>query len=421
MYSISELFVMCNLLRLPGYSAVHTHRRIQEICTPVIESTAHQKGRAIIQLARWTRREGGVLSLNHGGESLMSTATKLDGGMVVSAASHSEVQPIGGLAYDWLMLALSAIFVGGLYLDGWAHNHGKVDQSFFTPWHAFFYGGFAITALVLIATMVVNRQRGCAWRSALPNGYELSLLGSLVFAAGGVGDLIWHTLFGIEESFEVLVSPTHLLLGLGLALVVSGPLRSAWRRHGGDGWRDLAPGLASLGLLLSTMTFFMMMSHPLVSIIGGVAHREFASDEGQIAGVVSLMMVTGLMLGAIFVALRRWRLPPGSLMLVWGLNVVAMAALDWGLPYHRLLTSAMLLAVLASDLLLWRGQSLLPSLLGLRVLAFSAPVLLCGAYFLALLSSEGSRWSIHLLGGAIVLPGVAGLLLSYVAWPPEMP
>ena len=81
----------------------------------------------------------------------------------------------------------------------------------------------------------------------------------------------------------------------------------------------------------------------------------------------------------------------------------------------------MLVAVLVSDLLLWRGQSLLPSPLGLRVLAFSAPVLLSGAYFLALLSSEGSRWSIHLLGGAIVLPGVAGLLLSYVAWPPEMP
>lgn len=351
----------------------------------------------------------------------MRTATELDGGLALSAVSRSEVHPVGGLGYDWLMLALSAIFVGGLYLDGWAHNHGKVDQSFFTPWHAFFYGGFAITAVVLIGATLVNRRRGCAWRTAVPSGYELSLLGSLVFAAGGVGDLIWHTLFGIEESFEALVSPTHLLLGLGLALVVSGPLRAAWQRPGGNGWRDLAPALASLGLLLSTLTFFMMMSHPLVSIIGGAAHREFASDEGQIAGVVSLLIVTSMMLGAIFVTLRRWRLPPGSLMLVWGLNIAAMAVLDWGLPYHYLLTGAMLLAVLASDLLLWRGQSLLPSLLGLRVLAFSAPVLLCGAYFLALLSSEGSRWSIHLLGGAIVLPGVAGLLLSYVAWPPEMP
>jgi len=34
------------------------------------------------------------------------------------------------------------------------------------------------------------------------------------------------------------------------------------------------------------------------------------------------------------------------------------------------------------------------------------------------LLTEGSQWSIHLLGGAVVLPGVAGWLLSYVAWPP---
>jgi hypothetical protein len=50
-----------------------------------------------------------------------------------------------------------------------------------------------------------------------------------------------------------------------------------------------------------------------------------------------------------------------------------------------------------------------------------APALLFGAYFLALLQSEGTRWSIHLVGGAIFLPGVVGLLLSYLAWPPALP
>jgi hypothetical protein len=81
----------------------------------------------------------------------------------------------------------------------------------------------------------------------------------------------------------------------------------------------------------------------------------------------------------------------------------------------------MLAVVVVCDWLLERAQSLLPALHGLRIFAFVAPALLFGAYFLALLQTEGSTWSIHLLGGAVVLPGAAGWLLSYVAWPPTMP
>jgi hypothetical protein len=304
-------------------------------------------------------------------------------------------------------------------LDGWAHNHGKMDQTFFTPWHAIFYAGFALTALALLVTAALNWRRTHTWRAALPAGYGLALLGSALFAVGGVGDLVWHTLFGIEEDFEALVSPTHLLLGAGLALGVTAPLRAAWRRPAGRSWRELGPALLSLCLLTSAFTFFMMFSHPLMSIIGGARHSHFDGEVGQTGGIVSLLVIAALLLGPLFVTLRRWQLPPGALILVWGVNCVAMAILDWGLPYHAALLGSMLVAVLVSDWLLQRGQSLLPSAQGLRIFAFVAPALLFGAYFLALLLSEGSRWSIHLLGGAALLPGVAGWLLSYVAWLPE--
>ena len=159
-------------------------------------------------------------------------------------AVGEQAAAVGGLRFDWLMAALSTIFVGGLFLDGWAHNHGKVDQSFFTPWHAFFYGGFMLTGVVLVGTVIVNRWRGYDFYQAIPSGYKTTLTGLLVFGAGGMGDLLWHSIFGIEEDIEALFSPTHLMLGVGLAMVVTGPLRAAWQRRENEmNWRALGPAI----------------------------------------------------------------------------------------------------------------------------------------------------------------------------------
>jgi len=301
-------------------------------------------------------------------------------------------------------------------------------------------GMIALTAVRLViglwgrwlATRTVKRVQNAVRRLAFAHAADLPLhrlqslkSGGLVSMlredAGGVGDLVWHTLFGVEEDFEALVSPTHLLLGIGMVLVVSAPLRAAWRRPGSAGWQALAPALLSGTLLLSLFTFFMMFSHPLMSLIGGRLHNSFHNDVGQMAGVVSLMVTAAVLVGMPFLLLQRWVLPAGALTLVWGVNTGAMAIVNWELPYAGLLLGAMLAAVVVSDWLLVRAQALYPDLRGLRVFAFVAPALLFGAYFLALLQSEGTRWSIHLVGGAIFLPGVVGLLLSYLAWPPALP
>src|SRR5215813_14259640 len=110
------------------------------------------------------------------------------------AQPAARERPLGGLRFDWTMVLLSAWFLGGLYLDGWAHTHGKVDQSFFTPWHAVLYSGQLVVMLFLEAEWLRNRFAGRAARLALPAGYGLSLLGVLLWIPAGVGDLIWHTL-----------------------------------------------------------------------------------------------------------------------------------------------------------------------------------------------------------------------------------
>jgi hypothetical protein len=55
-------------------------------------------------------------------------------------------QASGGRGYDWTVVLLSGWFVGGLFLDGWAHHYIPELESFFSPWHAVFYMGFLAVA-----------------------------------------------------------------------------------------------------------------------------------------------------------------------------------------------------------------------------------------------------------------------------------
>jgi hypothetical protein len=64
----------------------------------------------------------------------MTTTGKLE-----AKPARSLDYPMSSLSFDWAVTALSVWVVAGLYLDGWAHNHGKVDETFFTPWHAVLY------------------------------------------------------------------------------------------------------------------------------------------------------------------------------------------------------------------------------------------------------------------------------------------
>src|SRR5258708_40283510 len=131
-----------------------------------------------------------------------------------SRASAQKERPVSTLRFDLVMGLLSMVFVSGLYLDGWAHAHGLVDRTFFTPWHAVLYTGYFVNAVVLVVALVLNHAHGFAWKHAMPAGYEVSLLGVPLFAVAGIGDLVWHTLFGFEVNLKPVLIPTHLLRDL---------------------------------------------------------------------------------------------------------------------------------------------------------------------------------------------------------------
>jgi hypothetical protein len=85
----------------------------------------------------------------------------------VSAASKPKA-PLGGLGYDWGMVALSTWLLVGAYLDSWADNHVANLETFFTTWHGVLDLGYLATASFLALTLVVNFRRGYDWPQLLP-------------------------------------------------------------------------------------------------------------------------------------------------------------------------------------------------------------------------------------------------------------
>ena len=83
------------------------------------------------------------------------------------AVPTTRVRPVGGLGFDWLIVALSGGLLSGLYLDGWAHIHNAGVETFFSPWHGVLYSGYLTAAIALLAVTVRNYTLGwasyCVW------------------------------------------------------------------------------------------------------------------------------------------------------------------------------------------------------------------------------------------------------------------
>src|SRR4030081_1110880 len=225
-----------------------------------------------------------------------------------------------GVKFDWLVIAASAWLLGGLYWDGWAHGYGLPD-SFGTVWHAAFYSGNAAAAADILGEIARARPQPATWRAAIPAGYEAAVAGVFVFGFGGAFDMAWHTIFGIELSTDALLSPSHLVLALGIALIVSGPLLAAWRRGASGGLAGQRPAVLSLTALLCLFTFFSLFAGPYSTVVGTGAKP---SDATLVRSVLGMYLFSAFVVGAALVALRRGTLPVGSLTVLLGVNGIAM-------------------------------------------------------------------------------------------------
>jgi hypothetical protein len=347
--------------------------------------------------------------------------------MQTGTRTRRKGYPVADRRYDLAVALAILLFVCGLFLDGWAHNHGKVDNTFFTVWHAAMYGAFGLVGMLLAGGQFYYVNQGYAWSKALPDGYFPALVGVALFGLGGAADLVWHETFGIEENIQALLSPSHLLLGVAAFLFVSAPLMHAWRqRTPASGWWALLPLLLSVTALLSLMTFFTQYASISTVMRVMIGVRPADSYFADLRGISATILYTVQFVGLLLMMLRRWRLPFGAITLILTINGVLMIWLAvQGNNDYRYGVPAWILSGLLIDTLIWWLKPSAKNLTALRIVTALAPFIIVLVYMAALhlqgmVVRMGIWWEIHMWLGVPVLGGLVGLLLSLVAFPPAL-
>ena len=324
-----------------------------------------------------------------------------------------------GRRFDWLAIAAIAWLLGGLYADGWAHQN-RLPDSFWTVWHAIFYSGFAACAAVLGGAIALRRGSTTSWRAAVPRGYTAALAGLAVFAVGGVADAAWHTAFGVEVGNDILLSPSHMLLGLGMFLIVSGPFAAELRRDDpGAALAERLPLVLSLVAVFSLLTFFTLYSGPYSNFLG--ASGNGTTSDRVFRGLLGMFLFSAFVSGLLLMTLRRTTLPAGSITLILGLDGIAMILMgsrDTPLDAQLSFIAVAVVAGIVGDVLLaWlRPSPARP--LALRAIATALPMVYFVLYFAVVFVRYGFGWTPTFVAGSVILCGVVGLLLSFVAIPP---
>ena len=297
-------------------------------------------------------------------------------------------------------------------VDAYHHFHTTVE-TFFEPAHGLLYAGLLAAYVFVAIAMSSNHRRGFDWKHSLPKGYETTAAGLIVFLAGGVLDMIKHTLWGFEQGFNALLSPTHLLIGAGMFLIIAGPVRSAIERD--DPPRTL---VAQLPMLLALASMMELMHWGTQFVFLSEAERMNAPlDPGRFPhdtltllallyykqgiGLLAVIVQSLLMAGFALYAAQRIRLAGGALtvMFVVG-NIFIAAAHSNYLGQFIGVALASLLAGVFGDVAGRRWN----------LFAFGIPAV----YWAVLLSvlaitMGGIWWSPDVISGSVLFAGLTGL------------
>lgn len=319
-------------------------------------------------------------------------------------------------------VALGTWLTIGAFVDAWAHNNLDRLETFFTPWHALLYSGFAASS-AWIGWQVWRRlpdPRTGRWdRAQVPAGYGLGLLGAGVFLIGGVGDMVWHLLLGVEVDIDALYSPTHLLLFAGVFLILTTPLRAAWwnpQLDGAPGLQPLLPALASLTLATSSVTFFFQ--YWSVQSTGPDALAAWNLPGGQDLvreGMASILVTNAILIAALLYLTRRWILPVGAATMMFAMNALLLGLISEyafpgavvGLIVGGVAADGVIAAVRPGP-----GRRVRTWLAGAL-----APAAAWSVYLAGVAATSGITWPPELWSGIVAWTALTGLALALLMHP----
>ncbi|MGY3567449.1 hypothetical protein [Sinomonas sp. RB5] len=334
-------------------------------------------------------------------------------------------------AEDTVSLVAGLWLLTGTYVDGWAHNNLAHLETFFTPWHAVLYSGFAANA-VWIGSLVWRRhRRGTRWADALPVGYGGAALGVALFLVSGVADLVWHSVFGIEQDIKALFSPSHLGLATGGFLILGAPFAAAAAAPPGRTTpARLTTALVSAGLcgmvaIFILQEFAVFARHGLIQTygpsLGGIRAVMPATSASTIVALGSFLVSTAALFVPILLAASRWPVPAAVPALLAFVPSVALQAMV-GFRDAWLVLAAAAGAALVG--LAWLALRPRPDrAVRLRAAAAIAPPLFWGPYFAGVAWTDGRLsfspeiWTGILVWTALETLAIA-VLLSATRKPP---
>jgi hypothetical protein len=335
-------------------------------------------------------------------------------------------RPAPSALYDWSMTVASLWLSGGILIDAWYHFHETVE-TFFEPAHALLYAGLLASYVFTGAALLYYRRQGYPLRLALPPGYGVCVAGLVVTLIGGVLDMIKHVLWGFEEGFNALMSPTHLLIGAGMFLVITGPIRSTLIRR--ELPRTLAGQLpmilaaASMMELIHWGTQFIFLSNA-ESMNAPPSPLHLPHDTltllsiqyyKQGLGVLAVLVQSVLVAGFALFFVRRIRPAPGALvtLLVAGNAFIAAAHSNYFGQFWAVIAASAAAGICGeafgvgpriASAARWNG------------FAFSIPAVYWAVLLGVLaLTMGGLWWSPDVISGSVLFAGFTGMFVNAVA------
>lgn len=197
------------------------------------------------------------------------------------------------------IIAMLWFFIGA-WIDSSAHTYLIDDiETFFTPWHAVLYSGYAFS--VFVAIYIKNKIKDYK--------FDVGVLGAIIFGVGGASDAVWHTLLGIETGVEPLVSPSHLMLFLGAFLM----LDYVFTTRPSKDQLDTA-SVVAVSTIYALVMFITQFLHPYLQY-----RVFFGSDDAFAAGT---LFFQSMLASIVYVYAIRFKMSSKQMFLLYFLSFV---------------------------------------------------------------------------------------------------